>query len=726
MASKYTARNKKKTQSRTSVRALSKAKPIAPPPPVACVWKINEKRWTCIFVALAGVVLLAMLFVATQSGVTGDEFIDSHHGKYSLKYYAEGDTTFMDYSNVMEVYGVYFQKYFGSGYEIIPAIVVKYFGLSQHEYLIRHLLCAFLGFLFMLFAALTARTLKNSLLACITLLIMALTPTVFGLSMFATKDLPMAAGFSIAIFAFVRIFKRLPCLKWQDLALAIAGIALATSVRIGGLMLIGYLGVGALFALIANRQLRASLLSKPYAPLCKVIFMLGGVALIGPLLGLCLYPNFFKEGFMHIQKAFSVVSNHPMRITMLWDGKLINSLELPDGYLLKSFFFTVPIFASAAFCLFFCNVRSVWKTMDKASVLLLLFTVLFPFTYISYGSHVYNGWRHLTFTYSSFAILVAVGVYQTLFWVKSKAYAPVWRYAVSGVLAVSMGAVLVWMAKNHRYTYAYYNAFVPEPYMKYDLDYYETTNTVALDWLVANELKERKDTVLVGVKNRNAIYYAQSRGYENVKMSQISYRNFAEEDIEYAILSIQFIPSNVLKTSFPPKGVIHTETINGKPICVVVKKDNRDARGVQAVRRNRVEEGMKLLEEAYEYDPRNFGIWFWMGYGYFQQQKYSECIRFFTAYVNFWPASSEQIGLARMHIGASQVNLQKPDAGIQTLKEAATLVKEETNKKFIETHLGMAYFDKQSYAQAITHLKNAVDYYPHLNALIAQAYARMQ
>lgn len=676
---------------------------------------------------LSGVVLLALLLVATQSGVTGDELLDGDNGKYYLAYYTEGDTSFADYpKNLPDKNLPRHQKYYGGGYEILPAIAVKYFGLSQHEYLIRHLLCALFGFVFMLFAALTARELKDSLLACITLAVMALTPVVFGWSMFATKDIPHAAGYAVAIFAFIRILKKLPRYEWKDAALAIAGIALATSVRIGGILLVGYLGVGALLAVAAHKSLREDLLRRPYAALCKVILVLGGVAFAGAFLGLCFYPNFFYEGpAAHVKGALTLASKFPQRIPMLWEGRQVDSLNLPDGYLLKSFAITIPVFALGAFVLFFCNIRAVWKTMNKACILLLLFTIFFPIFYILYQkAHLYNFWRHLTFIYSSFAVAAATGIYYTLFWVKKAKYAKIWRCAFLGVVAALMLPVPVWMAGNYKYAYAYFNAFVRDPYIRYDLDYFETASTVAMEWLVKNELKNRSDTVKVGVRNVNTIAYTQSKQYSNVQPERMSYRSVAEADVDYAILTMHFIPPNVLKTTYPPKGVIHAEVVNGKPVCVVVKKNKLDTRGIQALKENRVEEGMRLLEEAGAYDPTNLGTWFWMGYGYYQQQKYDKAVRFLTAYLNLWPHNG-YVGLAKMYIGASQVNLKQADAGIQMLKEAAALVDDASHKKFIDANLGIAYFNKQDYAQAIVHLKNAADFYPYLHTFISQSYAQM-
>ncbi len=688
------------------------------------IWMINNKLWNYIFIVLSCLVFVSLLFVATRSGVTGDEFIDGHHGKYSLNYYMEGDTTFLHYNDVKELNNASHQKYYGVGYEILPAIFVKYFNLSQHEYLIRHILCALFGFLFMFFAAITAREIKDWFLACITLLIMALTPVIFGLSMFATKDIPMAAGYAIAIFAFIRIVKRLPSFKWWEVALGIVGIAIAVSVRIGGLLLVFYYGIAILFALMMKKNLRVSLFTKPYIQLWKCVAVTVGSVLAGSFIGLCFYPNFFIEGFSHIKAAFSLVSDFQQRIPVLYEGKSIDSVDLPGSYLIKSYFITIPLFALGGFLLFFFNIKAIWRTIDKTSVLLLLFTVFFPVLFIFLGeSNVYNGWRHTTFIYSSFAILSAMGIYQTFFWIKGKKAAKIWRCVFFGVFLLFTVPVVVWMVKNYKYCYSYYNIFVDDPYLKYDLDYFETASTLSLDWLMENDLKDNKDTIKIATRNANVIYYAQSREYNLLKFEKISYRSFAQVDADYVILPIQFTPVNVLKTAFPPKGTIHIETIGGKPICVVVKKNKLDTRGIKAIQESKIDEGMKLLEESYAYDPANFSLWFWLGYGYFQQQNYQKSIDFLNSYVNFWPVS-EQVGFTKMHIGASYVNLQQYDQGIKTLNEASSLVLDEPNKQFINAHLAIAYFNKQDYQKAIIYFNMVINRFPHLRTMLYQAYVQ--
>ncbi len=150
-------------------------------------------KW--MFVALAAILAVCMAFTATRVGVTGDEFLDNLNGYYALKYYADGDTTFVDYSQVPEFnHGFRHMKYYGVGFELWPSFAIRYLHLPEQQlYLFRHLLCAFWGYLLIIFTALTAKRLAGYKAAIFALLLMALTPVLFGLSFFATKDIPFAA-----------------------------------------------------------------------------------------------------------------------------------------------------------------------------------------------------------------------------------------------------------------------------------------------------------------------------------------------------------------------------------------------------------------------------------------------------------------------------------------------------------------------------------------------------
>lgn len=686
--------------------------------------KLPKLKSRSVFLLICSCVLVCLLCTTLQVGMTGDENLDRNNGWHGLAYYTSGDTTFTDYSKAPDV-RLKYMKYYGGAYEILMAIVVKTTGLYTREAEIRHLICALFGFLFMLFAALTARRLKGWGLASVVMLLMAVSPMVFGLLPIATKDVPLAAGFAMAIFGFVGICRTLPAFRWTDILFSILGIALAVGTRIGGLLLPFYLGVGCLVAVVTRRDLRMLLRKRAYGPVCRAVGILILIVVVGVLAGLCAYPNFFHEGMVgHIRHAFSMVSQFKQRIPMLFEGRFIDSLHLPPLYLLKSYLTTIPLFAWGGIVLFLLLAKRIWREYDKVALVLILFSLLFPPIYILLGdANFYNGWRHTLFIYSSFAIVSGIGFYETYKYVtykKTVCYANVFL-AVSAMCAVPTA---LWMVKNPAYCYAYYNVLVGDPYLRYDQDYFETSCQRGYEWLMSHVAGDT--TITVGVKNVVGVDYQKIRGYKNVQVRQISFRGYAETDDDYTILTLNFIPANVVKYFFPPKGTIHTENIGGHSVCAVVKRNKWDSEGIRLVKTGDFEHGMPLLEKAYDYDPHNWGIWFWMGYGYYYGAKYEKAIEFFKKYVEFWPSSEDEMGLAYVLVGSSFLELKLYDQCVQTLKQAERFVGREDLRHQLTANLGTAYAMQSKYSQAIPYLEKSVQFFPNLRGLLAHCQAQIQ
>jgi tetratricopeptide (TPR) repeat protein len=179
----------------------------------------------------------------------------------------------------------------------------------------------------------------------------------------------------------------------------------------------------------------------------------------------------------------------------------------------------------------------------------------------------------------------------------------------------------------------------------------------------------------------------------------------------------------VIKQFFPPKGTIHVEKIDDYPICAVVKRNHLDSRGIDSVRHNKFESGMKLLDSAYKYDPNNFGIWFWMGYGYFHQQKYTQCMEFMKKAINFWP-DNNMLVQGRMYTGASLVNSGKPEEGIRELQSVASYVQDEFGKCFVSAHLGIACYSTGKYKESVPYLQQGIRIYPQLMPMLIDASRR--
>ena len=707
-----TPAEKKETPSKTIQETKSYDNPLI---------NSNEKYYKIVFWIIAVIIFSCQMFVATKVGCSGDEFMDGLNGKYSLDYYTDGDTTFADYHQVEELKSVTHLKYYGSGFEIIPAIFLKYFHLPlDKEYLFRHILCTAFGFILFLFTALTAKILSDWRTAIIALVFIASTPEIFGLSFLATKDIPFAAGFAMANFAFISIFKHLPQFRIRDIIIAILGIMLAVSIRIGGLLITLYLVLAFLLYIGFNSEKRKHLFSKPYTLLWKSLGIGTMILVIGCFLGLSLYPNFFYEGpIEHIKNATTLVSKFPQRIPMLFEGKLIDSLNLPEHYLLKIIIYTLPLFVYLGIFLFIINIVHIWKTFDKASILYLLCTIAIPFIIIAKSkANVYGGWRHEMFAYSGVAILASIGMRETWNWFPKNKLNKVWKLVFPIILTLCFFPTWIWIIQNHKYSYAYYNHLIGDPYMKFDQEAYQSSQTICLDWLLENELKDKKEPVKICVKNYNAVQYYKNKQLSKDSIFLGSFKGYASLDCDYMILSTHFLTNKYIKDFYPPKGTIHIEYLNGKPIDVVVKRNKLDSRGIKLVREGKFAEGMKLLDSAYKYDPNNFGIWFWLGYGAFQTQQYEKAVKFFDKDLNFMPnEDSYSVGL--MYKGVALSELKRYDEAIPVLKNAESSCKPD-NKPYIVANLAMTYYNNKNYKEAIPYLEASLQSYPFFAGLLQQ------
>lgn len=700
---------KKKNSSVNTTNDKSRKTPKAPKPVPNEEVVANpntERLWKILFWSFAAVILLCLLITAPRTGIAGDECLDGLNGKYSLEYYANGDTTFADYTKVPELQQHPHLKYYGSGYEILPAIALKYFNLpTAKEFVFRHILCALFGFVLILFTGLIGRLVVDWKLGLISLLMIALTPVVFGLSFLDTKDIPMAAGFAMATYGFLALFKSLPNFKIKDIVFATAGITIAVSIRIGGLMLPLYLVAGFVLLLIFDKGKR-QITFKPIGNLWKTLGIGVLIVGVGSLAGLCFYPNFFHEGpVAHIKGAMSLVSKFPQYIQMVFDGKMINSLQLPQYYLFRSFIYTVPLFVLAAVVLFVLNTYNIIKRHSVFDVLFLLFTVLFPIIYIiTKDSNIYNGWRHETFVYPGFVALASLGFYETTLWFRKNKYAKIWRWTCIVVAVACVTPTIIWMARNYKYTYSYYNTFVDDPYLKYDLDYYESSSTVAYEWFLKNELPKCVGPVSISSKIQTPIVYAASRGDTNrIKMEEAKYMAYCGADCDYSIVNYQGINIKAVKDFFPPKGTIHIEYVDGSPVCALVKRTHIDARGIQQCRDNNFAEAQVLLDSAYRYDPNNFGIWFWMGITYFNLGNYPLAYEFISKDINFL-VDKDRYCVDNTYLGMIQYHTGRYDEAIQLLKEAETRSKNNIVLAMCKTYLGLAYFEKKMYREALPYL----------------------
>ena len=214
----------------------------------------------------------------------------------------------------------------------------------------------------------------------------------------------------------------------------------------------------------------------------------------------------------------------------------------------------------------------------------------------------------------------------------------------------------------------------------------------------------------------------------NINFIKSGMRGYAAAECDYAIMNSVFVPRKVLDLFYHPrkpiKGAIHYEKVGSNPICVVMDKYPADAQGIRLAMEGRYGEALPVLEDAYNYNPNNFGLWRWLGLAYYHNKKYDDAIKFLTRSSQFWPAGDEAV-FDFAHIGAAQVEQKDYDKALYTLGQAAKASGGNPNiSAFIAVNMGVAHYHKGQHAQALPYLESALGQYPRMRGLVEFCRAR--
>ena len=133
--------------------------------------------------------------------------------------------------------------------------------------------------------------------------------------------------------------------------------------------------------------------------------------------------------------------------------------------------------------------------------------------------------------------------------------------------------------RNHPYEYVYFNSFTSgmnKAYGNYELDYYYHSLREASDWVKENAKKDeltQGDKIVVACWHMKPINYYFRKDTANFRTAFIRYNERGEVDWDYAIICNTGIsPEQIQNGTFPPKNTVYEVKVDGKPICVVIKR----------------------------------------------------------------------------------------------------------------------------------------------------------
>ncbi len=435
-----------------------------------------------IFYACSLFLLVLMLLLSRNAGISCDEVL---HYDQSVAVYDYFATHGQDKS-ALNTPGTHL-KYYGQSYDNIVTILTKWFNIED-VYSFRHIMSSLAGWLTLFITALFAAWLSGYRTGILVLFLFAISPTFMGHAQNNLKDIPFALAYISGIFFSVKIIFSDKKIHYWDVLFLVLSIAFAISVRSGGLILICYLFIFLLISAVFNR-IRPGHFDFKIEGIRLILFIL--ISAASCILGILLWPFAQQAPVKNVLESYRVMAHFPSTFRQIFEGKMIWSDQMPWYYLAKSMVITIPLIVSAGFLVFLLLVKQAVKSGKALIYCLIIFTILFPVCFVLFEkSNLYSSWRQFLFVYPAIILIAATGFSYLIERLNKK----VLQWLVIIVVVVLSIHPALFMARNPRYFYLYYNQLVgglKGAYGNYETDYYYVSQTEASEWL-QKYLKENK------------------------------------------------------------------------------------------------------------------------------------------------------------------------------------------------------------------------------------------
>ncbi len=434
----------------------------------------------------------AVCFLFQDFGITWDEPNQHQYGKYVLQYY---ETFFADKSSL-----TFLDAYlYGALFDSIAALVVRLLPFGEFE--TRHLLNALVGIIGIVGAGKLAHLLAGYRAAFLAALLLFLEPSYFGHMFNNPKDIPFAVGYLWSLYFLLKSLAYLPNVPASLIAKLGGAIGLTLGVRIGGLVVLAYLGLAvglycvfpAWFAPGASAGLRPARWYKALAQSVLGVFLVAYIAM------LVFWPWAQQNPLLRPFEALEYMSQFRIQDSgllakVLIGGEYLNAKELPATYQPHYFAVKMPelilvgLGLGAAMAAFFLVAgKAKAQKLQTTRYALLVFAIVFPLVYVVVKKSVfYDTLRHFLFVVPCLCVISGIALARVL---DRLARGGAWRRGVAGICLV---VVLLPQAhalfRLHPHQYVYYNQFaggLEGASGRYEMDYWGNSYKEAVELLNA-------------------------------------------------------------------------------------------------------------------------------------------------------------------------------------------------------------------------------------------------
>lgn len=426
-------------------------------------------------------VFLAYLLFGTilvgDYGLSMDEPVQRKHGIVAFEYVNDLFGFYPDLPNLtVEHLPSYDHRDYGMLFQMVAYGLELTMGIdnTRDVFRLRHLMVfvLFWAASWVLFRILYSRF-HSVPLALAGVLMLVLSPRIFGNSMYNPKDIPLLCWFLFAFYTHLRFMdgkdRYGPVLHGLACALAIGSRIVGV---VWPVLSLGYL----LCHVIILRSSKAELLLQIKRTTFYLLFLLTFTFLLWPVL--------WEDpigGFLH---SFNSMKQFRWYAEMHYLGNMVRSTELPWHYIPVLISVTTPltillVILSGLFVMF----RNAWKYKQKLFIqtnlgqdTVALGAALIPLmAVVLFGSVLYNGWRHLYFIYPFLVYLGVLGI-DTLINVyrrkRSKLIVKVFAVGLIGLATWDIGNTVYFLVKYHPHQSVYFNFLAGDVEKNFERDYY--------------------------------------------------------------------------------------------------------------------------------------------------------------------------------------------------------------------------------------------------------------
>jgi hypothetical protein len=472
----------------------------------------NEQRFNQIFYALAVLMVATVLLLFRDFGVTWDEPNQNQYGKYILQYY---ESFFRD-RNALNFLDAYL---YGGLFDSVAALLMRMSPLGEYE--TRHLLNGLAGVVGIVGVWKLTGLLAGQRAALVAGLLLFLEPNYFGQMFNNHKDVPFAAGYvwSLAyLLESLAHFPRIPNRLIFKFGLA---IGLTLGVRIGGFMLLSYLGLAGLVYLVLPAWFSNNKMEIPH-PGERVKKTAGSLAAVGAIayaVMLVFWPWAQQNPLLRPFQALAAMSRFGLTDSglvarVLLAGEYAHAKDLPTSYLPHYFWVKMPELVLAGVgCGVVMGIWHIAKGILEKNRLLsiryafLAFAILAPVIYaIATKAVLYDAIRHFTFLIPLLCAVSGTAIERLCRVLGGNLHWRQWAVALLLMLVLLPQALAV--VRLHPHQYVFYNSLVggvKGAQGQYELDYWGNSYKEAVELLTAY-LEDRADERNLGRVYRIAIW----------------------------------------------------------------------------------------------------------------------------------------------------------------------------------------------------------------------------